>query len=193
MADLQAIANWFKSKIPNDPRFNSVSPIKDTSLLYPPFYSLLQQSLTEFENSHSYKTTVIETYRSNALQLKYYNQGASQIKSDGMHHYGIAADIAFIINGKVSYNGDYTKLRNIFTKNGLTIIGDWDKGHVQYIPVNQQQQLRDLVASTSIVNVPKGQAAKGGTPSPGVLTAGISPLAIILLIGFAIAIIFKSK
>jgi hypothetical protein len=136
------IFNHFNNVLVKNEYFNSPKPVKDVDLLLTEFYNILIFCFNEYQKKYpSQKVHIIETYRSNDLQLKYFKQGKSKIRKDGMHHFGIAADVAFLINEKLSYKGDYNFLRRIFKENKLTVL-DWELGHVQYIPVSEQSTLR---------------------------------------------------
>jgi hypothetical protein len=125
--------------------FNSPAPVRDTELLLPDFYNTLIFCFNEYQKKYpSQNVFITETYRSNSLQLKYFKQGKSKIRKNGMHHFGIAADVAFLISGKLSYKGDYNYLRKLFRENNLTVL-DWELGHVQYIPVQEQSALREEI------------------------------------------------
>jgi hypothetical protein len=144
---MKEIAKFFQNVLFKSKRFNSSTPVSDQDLLYPPFLAKLQACIKQYQQTYpNQDITFTETYRSNTLQMIHYNNGASKIKKNGMHHYGIAADSIFIINGKKSYKGDVMLIRKIYQANGLTILGMWDALHVQYIPVGEQQGLRDEVA-----------------------------------------------
>lgn len=137
--------HYIKILIPN-PAYNNPKPTKDRSLLVKTFNEALERSISKFNLKYpDIEVVFVETYRSNALQKIHYDNGASKIKKDGMHHYGIAADLAFKINGKFSYNGDYKHLRQCHEAEGLYLLGLWDIGHVQMIPVSEQQTLRNEV------------------------------------------------
>lgn len=136
--------NYF-SKIKQSDVYDSVKPVRNTDLLLPDFYNALVYCFNEYQKKYpSQRTYITETYRSNSLQLKYYKTGKSKIRKNGMHHYGIAADIAYLINDKLSYKGDYSYLRKIFKDNNLTVL-DWELGHVQFIPVSEQSELREEI------------------------------------------------
>lgn len=136
------ICNHYNEVIKNFKYFDSPKPVRDVELLLPEFYNMLIFCFNEYKKKYPNQNVYItETYRSNILQLKYFKEGKSKIRKNGMHHYGIAADIAFLINEKVSYKGDYNYLRKIFKENNLTVL-DWELGHVQYIPVTEQNVLR---------------------------------------------------
>jgi hypothetical protein len=143
---MQNIVNFFKNTLLKNPKFNSLLPVDDQSLLLPEFLTQVKLCIKEYQKTYpNQDITFTETYRSNTLQLKYYNNGASKLKKNGMHHYGIAVDCIFIVDGKRTYKGDITLIRKIFNAHGLTTLGLWDALHVQYIPVANQQKLRDLV------------------------------------------------
>lgn len=150
-ANLKKIAQFFLEKLVPHPKFNSSIPNSDQSLLFPDFLDAVETCVVKYKKIHADQdVTFTETYRSNTLQLKYYNDGASKIKSDGMHHFGIAADSIFIIGGKRTYKGDIIRLRKTYGDNGLNILGMWDPLHVQFIPVSDQSKLRATVKETLI-------------------------------------------
>ncbi len=144
---MKEIAKFFQNVLFKSKKFKSSTPVSDQDLLYPPFLAKLQACIKQYKQTHpNQDITFTETYRSNTLQMIHFNNGASKIKKNGMHHYGIAADSIFIINGKKSYKGDVMLIRKIYKDNGLTILGMWDSLHVQFIPVSEQQALRNEVA-----------------------------------------------
>lgn len=143
---MKEIAKFFQNVVFKSKKFNSKTAVSDQDLLYPPFLAKLKVCIKQYQQTYpNQDITFTETYRSNTLQMIHYNNGASKIKKNGMHHYGIAADSIFIINGKKSYKGDVMLIRKIYKDNGLTILGMWDALHVQYISVGEQQGLRDEV------------------------------------------------
>lgn len=138
----EIICKYYKDKILSSDFYKSSIPVKDVELLFPEFYNQLIYCFNEYQKKYSnQKVYITETYRSNILQQKYFRQGKSKIKNNGMHHFGIAADVAFLINEKLSYKGDYNYLRRIFKENNLYIL-DWELGHVQFIPASNQNILR---------------------------------------------------
>jgi hypothetical protein len=137
------ICNHYNEIISKSDYFDSAAPVRDTEILFPDFYNTLVFCFNEYQKKYpNQKVYITETYRSNTLQLKYFKQGKSKIRKNGMHHYGIAVDVAFLINDKLSYKGDYNYLRKLFKENNLTVL-DWELGHVQYIPVSEQGALRN--------------------------------------------------
>lgn len=154
------IAGFFLKSLVTSDKFLNANPVKDPALLLPAFYSKLQKSIAEFNIKYpNVEIIFVETYRSNTLQMQHFKNGASKIKKDGMHHYGIAADLAFRINGKFTYNGDYSYLRKCHKSAGLEVLGLWDIGHVQYIPVSEQSALR-LTVNNAIVKFQKAYGLK---------------------------------
>ncbi len=145
---MKAIADFYLQKLITSPVYFSPNPGKDVNLLFPDFYKKVTSGIAYFNAKYpKVKVVFVETYRSNALQYTHYKNGASGIPKNGMHHYGIAVDCAFNINGKFSYDGDYKHLRTCFTQAGLFLIAKNDEGHVQYIPVSrvEQNKLRESV------------------------------------------------
>lgn len=143
--NLQIIKSHYENKIVTSDKFDSLTPVRELGLLLPDFFDKLMECFDEYEKTYSdQKIYVVETYRSNRLQRKYFNEGKSKIRAYGMHHFGIAADVAFLIDEMVSYEGDYNYLREIFTEKGLYVL-NWELCHVQYIPVSSQSELRKFV------------------------------------------------
>jgi hypothetical protein len=143
--EYENIYKHYKENIAESEYYDSPNPIKNVDLLLPDFYNILVFCFNEYQKKYpNQKVYITETYRSNNLQLKYFQQGKSKIRKNGMHHYGIAVDVAFLINDKLSYKGDYNYLRKTFKENNLTVL-DWELGHVQFIPVSEQNALREEV------------------------------------------------
>ena len=142
---IQLIGDWYLKKVITNPGFTKVDAMKDIDLLLPEFKVKVLNAIFEFEKTHSYKVVFVETLRSAARQLMHFNNGASKIRKGGMHEYAIACDCAFNIDGHFSYDGDYAALRLCFSNQGLFLLGDWDKGHVQLISVQDQTELRRSV------------------------------------------------
>lgn len=143
--DYKPIADFYLKTLITAPEFFSDTPCRRLELLYPEFLQKTTAAIADFYTSQPDHIVIFtETYRSNALQLIHYNNGNSKISNNGMHHYGIAVDCAFRINGNFTYKGNYKLLRECFKNAGLYLLGDWDMGHVQYIPatVTQQSALR---------------------------------------------------
>ena len=146
------IADHYHSVIQNSEEYkdNKAVACNNPELLLPDFRSVVYD-LTCKCASAGINIKAAETFRTNALQLQYYRTGASKIKIDGMHHFGIAQDLkCFDDNGNFITRGDaepYIKMRQIAVNLGLNLLGLWDAGHLQYVSVNEQNSLRQIIAN----------------------------------------------
>jgi D-alanyl-D-alanine carboxypeptidase len=94
---------------------------------------------------------IFETYRSEDRQLALFNQGATKLKTVGVHHYGLACDLVKNINGEPSWKGDFGFLGKLAHANGMIWGGDWgdpggvhtflDPDHVQRCTLRRQSAL----------------------------------------------------
>lgn len=144
------MANFYETVIQKDPRFNSVERVSDIMLLEPVTRDLVHQIIAD-ANAHGVKLMVYETYRSEARQEALFNQGASQLKKVGVHHYGLACDIVLNINGEPSWKWDFALLGQLAHANKLIWGGDWgtpnvhhsflDTDHVQRCSIGRQASL----------------------------------------------------
>jgi hypothetical protein len=143
MIPYEDITKHYIEKILPSNEFLLNKPCKNLELLLPAFRELIEK-LTE-----KFNLFIVETYRSNALQQKYYSIGASKIKINGMHHFGTAIDVCFIDDfGTPTYRGNFAKLHEAAESLGLPDLGKleiWDAGHFQFIPIENQHDLRDIV------------------------------------------------
>ncbi|MDD5360912.1 MAG: hypothetical protein PHN88_02175 [Ignavibacteria bacterium] len=143
--DYDKLKEHYDNVIKKSKEFDSTKPVNDLNLLFPDFLDKLILCFGKYNEKYpSHDVYIVETYRSNNLQSEYYKSGKSKIRKNGMHHFGIAADIAFYIDGEFSYKGNYDYLRKIFTDEGLTVL-NWELGHVQFIEVKDQETLRKSV------------------------------------------------
>lgn len=88
---------------------------------------------------------VWETYRSRERQAALYAKGKTKLKDVGVHHYGLAADLVFDVDGEPSWRGPWSVFGGLARSYGLTWGGDWkafvDMPHVQRIEVRDQKRL----------------------------------------------------
>lgn len=184
--DINDIAQHYKNVLCKSPYFNSSKPVTDINLLYPPFKNLLSQSIQEFQNSYpGVMVGIGETYRGLPLQ-KYYKSVGSSKTSSGTHPLGIAADTT--VNKKY-----LNALRAIYKKNGLTILGMWDPGHVQYIPINLQAAAWSAVNNICSNDIPIKPEITDTEDSINKLrkSASIDPFLILFIFGVVVTIILK--
>ena len=131
--------------------FNSINVCKDTALLEPGFRAKVQQVLDQ-AHADGHDLRIAETFRSQARQAQLYHQGYTQLRTVGVHNYGLACDFNLFINGK--YEGDGSKYLFLvdYGKKFKFISGyDWgtpwqthtfhDYDHIQNVPVYMQNQL----------------------------------------------------
>ncbi len=144
------MSNFFTSVIQNDHRFTSVDRINDLALLEPVTRRLVQKIITNAK-SMGIELMVFETYRSKARQEQFFNQGVTQLRKVGVHHYGLACDIVKSINGEPSWKGDFSFLGQMAHAGKLIWGGDWgnpniphsfiDVVHVQRCSLSKQPSL----------------------------------------------------
>lgn len=84
--------NFYQAVIKTDPRFESEQRVADLSLLEPVTRIAVKNILTD-ALAKGHKLMVFETYRSQTLQAIYFRWGVTQLRTVGVHHYGLACDI----------------------------------------------------------------------------------------------------
>ena len=147
----QAVApNFYTDVIANDPRFASVDRVADVGLLEPKTRALVQ-AIIDDALQLGYMLMIFETYRSTARQQALFDQGATKLRTVGVHHYGLACDLVKNVNGQPSWKGDFSFLGSLARHHGLVWGGDWgepsvkpsfaDDDHVQRIAVGRQASL----------------------------------------------------
>lgn len=144
------MGNFYTDVIQRDPRFNSVTRINDLALLEPVTRGHVQQ-IIDNAATNGIKLMVYETYRSQARQTALFEQKATQLKTVGVHHYGLACDIVKDLNGEPSWKGDFKFLGDLARTNAMIWGGDWgtpaikhtffDNDHVQRCTVARQDSL----------------------------------------------------
>ena len=139
---------------------------------------------------------ITETYRSSERQQQLYDQKLTQLRTVGVHHYGLACDFAKMINGKASWDGDWTfcaeLAKKVSTADRIVISGtDWgepdqshsfvDSDHIQGCTVAQQTELfagtwypNDASPTPAIAPVPATTTAAPPVAAPCGLTAAQS-------------------
>lgn len=144
------MGNFFTDVILNDPRSNSPNRISDMALLEPVTRQLVQQ-IVDTAQQMGIQVMVFETYRSQARQQELFNNGATKLRTVGVHRYGLACDIVRVVGGEPSWKGDFSFLGQLALSAGLIWGGDWghpgipsnfvDSVHVQRCTVAQQGAL----------------------------------------------------
>ncbi len=144
------MSNFYTDVICPDPRYESSARISDVSLLEPITRNLVE-SIIRDARAHGQELTVFETYRSQARQGQLFQQGATLLRTVGVHHYGLACDIVKNINDEPSWKGDFSLLGRLAHQYNLIWGGDWgdptvphnfiDEPHVQRCSLARQAGL----------------------------------------------------
>src|SRR5260370_20574885 len=112
------MSNFYTDVISPDPRFNSVARVADLSLLEPITRQLVQ-GIVSAAQQMGIEIMAFETYRSQARQQQLFNQGATKLRTVGVHHYGLACDIVRVAGGEPSWKGDFSLLGQLAHISGL--------------------------------------------------------------------------
>ncbi|MGH6826217.1 M15 family metallopeptidase [Methyloceanibacter sp.] len=144
------MGNFYTDVIKKDPRFKTTKLVNDMALLEPVTRKLVREIIAEAAKD-GIKLMPFETYRSKARQEKLFAQGASKLKTVGVHHYGLACDLVKDIAGSPSWKGDFKFLGRLGKQHKMIWGGDWGKPdvkprfydgvHVQRCTVARQKSL----------------------------------------------------
>jgi D-alanyl-D-alanine carboxypeptidase len=144
------MGNFFTDVISNDPRFSSAKRVADPMLLEPVTRKLVQQIVDAARNM-GIAVMIFETYRSQERQQELFNNGATKLRTVGVHQFGLACDIVRVVGGEPSWKGDFSFLGQLARSSGLIWGGDWgdpgikhsfvDSVHVQRCTVARQGDL----------------------------------------------------
>jgi len=144
------MGNFYTDVIKQDARFQSVNVVSDIALLEPATRALVLAIIADAD-AHGMKLMVFETYRSQARQQLLYEQGATQLRQVGVHHYGLACDLVKNVGGVPSWKGDFSLLGRLAHQHLLIWGGDWgnpavphnfvDDCHVQRCSLARQASL----------------------------------------------------
>jgi len=144
------MGNFFTDVIQRDSRYRSPEVVNDIALLEPGFRAKVA-AVIDAAKTRSVDLVATETYRSVERQQRLYAAGKTQLRTVGVHHYGLAVDFAKRVNGKPSWDGDWTFLCELAAANGAVAGGDWgepnkphsfrDWDHLQGCTIAQQTAL----------------------------------------------------
>ena len=144
------MGNFYTDLISRDARFDSITRVADASLLEPATRQLVEGILSAAAHM-GIEVMIYETYRSQDRQQELFNQGATKLRSVGVHHYGLACDIVRVVGGEPCWKGDFSFLGQLAQSSGLILGGDWgapdlkhsfvDSVHVQRCTVARQGDL----------------------------------------------------
>jgi len=125
------MGSFYADVISKDARFASSVRIGDASLLEPITRQLVQR-LVSTAQQMGIEVMIYETYRSQDRQQELFNNGASKLRTVGVHHYGLACDIVRSIGGEPCWKGDFTFLGQLAQSCGLIWGGDWGAPHIKH-------------------------------------------------------------
>ena len=144
------MGNFYTDVISRDPRFDSAARVGDPALLEPTTRQLVE-GLIASAHRMGIEIMIYETYRSQDRQQALFNNGATKLRTVGVHHYGLACDIVRVVSGEPSWKGDFSFLGQLAHASGLIWGGDWgdpsikhsfvDSVHVQRCTVARQADL----------------------------------------------------
>lgn len=144
------MGTFYTDVISADARFGAVTRIADSSLLEPMTRRLVE-GLVISAHQMGIEVMIYETYRSQNRQQALFENGASKLRTVGVHHYGLACDIVRVVSGEPSWKGDFSFLGQLAHSSGLIWGGDWgdptikhsfiDSVHVQRCTVARQGNL----------------------------------------------------
>jgi len=145
-----AVGNFYTDVIKNSPEFDNPRRVDSLDLLEPVTRKLVEAIVAD-AMANGLKLMVFETYRSQDRQAALFAQGATKLKTVGVHHYGLACDLVKEANGEPSWKGDFSLLGQLAHHHQLIWGGDWgapgahhsfiDSDHVQRITVGRQAAL----------------------------------------------------
>jgi len=142
--------NFYTDVIMNDSRFHFTNIIADPALLEPVTRAAIQGVIADAA-AHGIALMVFETYRSQERQAALFQQGATQLRTVGVHHYGLACDLVKDVSGQPFWKGDFSFLAALAKSHNLIWGGDWgtpnqphsfrDYDHVQRCSIGRQAAL----------------------------------------------------
>ncbi len=139
------MGTFYTDVISHDPRFNSVTRVADASLLEPATRHLVE-SIVSAAHQMGIDVMIYETYRSPDRQRELFDQGATKLRTVGVHHYGLACDIVRVVGGEPCWKGDFSFLGHLAQSCGLIWGGDWGAPHINHSFVDSVHVQRCTVA-----------------------------------------------
>jgi len=139
------MGTFYTNVLSKDARFGSVTRIGDPALLEPMTRQLVQRVVAAAQQM-GIEVMIYETYRSQERQQELFNNGASKLRTVGVHHYGLACDIVRVVSGEPSWKGDFTFLGQLAQSSGLIWGGDWGAPNIKHSFIDSVHVQRCTVA-----------------------------------------------
>lgn len=138
------MGNFFTDVLTRHPLFRASSRVSDLAMLEPNVRRKVLKIIEE-ARCHGLDLIAYETYRSQERQQALFKQKVTQLRTVGVHHYGLACDLVRVANGEPTWDGDYSLVGHLARAHGLVWGGDWpslrDEPHVQWCRVRDQAKL----------------------------------------------------
>jgi hypothetical protein len=112
------MGNFYADVIRKDARFDSLTRVDDPSLLEPVTRKLVESAVSTAKQM-GIEVMIYETYRSQYRQQELFVQGATKLRTVGVHHYGLACDIVRVVGGEPCWKGDFSFLGQLAHSSGL--------------------------------------------------------------------------
>src|SRR5580693_7134896 len=142
------MGNFYTDVISHGPCFDSVTRVSDASLLEPTTRQLVE-SIVSAARQMGIDMMIYETYRSQPRQQELFNQGATKLRTVGVHHYGLACDIVRVVGGEPSWKGDFSFLGQLAQSSGMIWGGDWGSPQIRHSFIDAVHVQRCTVARQS--------------------------------------------
>jgi hypothetical protein len=125
------MGNFFTDVISKDAKLNSPKRVADLKLLEPVTRQRVEAIIADAK-ANGVELMVFETFRSQARQAELFNQGASKLRTVGVHHYGLACDIVKVVAGEPSWKGSFSLVGQLAHEHGLIWGGDWGAPNIRH-------------------------------------------------------------
>lgn len=139
------MGNFYTDVIQKDPHFQSPTRVADPMLLEPVTRKLVQQ-IIDSAGQMGIEAMIFETYRSQARQQELFNNGATKLRTVGVHAYGLACDIVRVVGGEPSWKGDFSFLGQLAHSSGLIWGGDWGNPNIKHTFIDAVHVQRCTIA-----------------------------------------------
>jgi hypothetical protein len=136
--------SFYDEVIRKSSQFDSAARVSSLDMLEPTMRASVSALILDAA-SRGIKLMVFETYRSRQRQEALYQQGATQLRQVGVHHFGLAVDLVKDIDGEPSWKGSFDFMSVLSLRHNLvwggTFKGFYDACHLQRVAVEDQARL----------------------------------------------------
>ncbi|MGB8733812.1 MAG: M15 family metallopeptidase [Candidatus Sulfotelmatobacter sp.] len=142
------MGNFYTDVISRDTRFRLATRVCDASLLEPATRQLVA-AIVSAASRMGIELMIYETYRSQERQQELFDQGATKLRTVGVHHYGLACDLVRVVAGEPSWKGDFSFLGRLAQSSRMIWGGDWGAPHIRHSFIDSVHVQRCTVARES--------------------------------------------